>query len=388
MAVTAIARDLNENVNIVRLTSSNTLAEVAAADYLTVQNDNITALNHGEWTWEASDLIAVYASDGHQIFEFNGDDFSTLIQLPGGNGAVTLPVVSGDFTVFNGTLGALKDAGYSASDPTKTKVVMANAAVLANHIAVFSDTAGTIDDDAATAINTGNIQAGLSGTAGYLASFPATSARGSLRLVAANSAGDTVTQITNASFNQASVLTIPDPGTATANFLLAPAALISGNLIAASGTAGKVVDAGAPSTGLLQVASVAITAAEFNGMYAAPKLLVAAPGANNLIIVDKVVLIMTFVSAAYAAGGVVGFQYDSTVHGAGVAATNTEAAADFFAAASTSFQFNGVSGNTVAIAPFTTSVNKALYLSNLTQAFTTGDSTWIAKIYYRIVAVA
>lgn len=139
-----------------------------------------------------------------------------------------------------------------------------------------------------------------------------------------------------------------------------------------------------PDTNLIY-ATVAITAAQFNGMYAAPKLLVAAPGANKLIVLERAVLAMTFVSAAYAAGGVVGFQYDSTVHGAGVAASNTEAAADFFAAASTAFQFNGVAGNTVGITPFSTSVNKGLYLSNLTGAFTTGDSTWVAHIWYKVI---
>ncbi len=140
-----------------------------------------------------------------------------------------------------------------------------------------------------------------------------------------------------------------------------------------------------PNTYLIYT-TVAITAAEFNGMYAAPKLLVAAPGANKLIVMERGVLAMTFVAAAYAAGGVVGFQYDSTVHGAGVAASNTEAAADFFAAASTAFQFNGVAGNTVGISPFSTTVNKGLYLSNLTQAFTTGDGTWVAHIWYKIIA--
>lgn len=139
-----------------------------------------------------------------------------------------------------------------------------------------------------------------------------------------------------------------------------------------------------PNTNLIYT-TVAITAAQWNGMYAAPKLLVAAPGANKLIVVERAVLAMTFVAAAYAAGGVVGFQYDSTVHGAGVAATNTEAAADFFAAASTAFQFEGVSGNTVAISPFSTTVNKGLYLSNLTGAFTTGDGTWVAHIWYKII---
>lgn len=131
----------------------------------------------------------------------------------------------------------------------------------------------------------------------------------------------------------------------------------------------------------LNYVAVAVSAAEFNGMYAAPKLLVAAGGANTLLVVDQMVLAMTFVSADYAAGGVVAAQYDSTVHGGGVLATATEAAADFFAAASTAFR----SAGSTAIAPFSTTVNKALYLSNATQAFTTGDSTFVAHIWYRII---
>lgn len=142
---------------------------------------------------------------------------------------------------------------------------------------------------------------------------------------------------------------------------------------------GSVLDV--PNTNLIYT-TVAITAAQWNGMYAAPKLLVAAPGANKLIVVDKIDLVMTFVAAAYAAGGVVGAQYDSTVHGAGAAASATEAAADFFAAASTTFHLGG--GLSTG-APFTTSVNKGLYLSNLTGAFTTGDGTWVAHIWYKII---
>lgn len=165
-------------------------------------------------------------------------------------------------------------------------------------------------------------------------------------------------------------------------------ATVIDNFASFNDTAGTVEDSGFNVDNILRLASVAISAAEFNGMYAAPKLLIAAPGANKLIVVDRMELVMTFVSAAYADGGIVAAQYDSTVHGAGVLATNSEAAADFFAAASTTFAFNGNAGNTVGIMPFTTSVNKGLYLSNATGAFTTGDSTFVAKIHYRIIATA
>lgn len=129
----------------------------------------------------------------------------------------------------------------------------------------------------------------------------------------------------------------------------------------------------------LNYAAVAITAAEFNGMYAAPKLLVAAPGANRLLVLDKLDLLMTYVSANYAAGGVAAVQYDSTANGAGVIASTTLSAATFQAAASTGFMFNtGVVPQT-----FSTCVNKGLYLSNITGAFTTGDSTFVGHIWYK-----
>ncbi len=121
--------------------------------------------------------------------------------------------------------------------------------------------------------------------------------------------------------------------------------------------------------------AVPITAAQFNGMYAAPKLLIAAPGANKLIVLDQIDLLMTYGSAAFAVGGPVAAQYDSTVHGAGVLASNSEAAADFFATASTSFQFESISGDTVGALPFSSTVNKGLYLSNTSGAFTTGTGS-------------
>jgi hypothetical protein len=151
-------------------------------------------------------------------------------------------------------------------------------------------------------------------------------------------------------------------------------------------TTAKILDGNVTSAklddNLLHYASVAITASEFNGAYAAPKVLVAAPGANKMLVLDKVDLLMTYGTAAFAAGGVTHIQYDVTANGAGVIASTTQAAAAFQATASTGFMFNtGVVAQT-----FTTCVNKSLALSNITGAFTTGDSTFIAKVWYKIVS--
>lgn len=164
----------------------------------------------------------------------------------------------------------------------------------------------------------------------------------------------------------------------------APGSYTAGSILLAGDTNGSIgTDSGYNVDNLLLFAEVAVSAAEFNGMYAAPKLLIAAPGADKMIIVDRMELVMTYGAADFAAGGVVAAQYDSTANGAGVKATNTEAAADFFASASTVFPFNGA----VVLAPFSTAANKGLYLSNETGAFTTGDSDFVAKIHYRIIDV-
>lgn len=91
---------------------------------------------------------------------------------------------------------------------------------IANHIATYTNTTGTLSEDPATAISGGNIQAGLSGTAGTLISFPSTAANGSLIISALNAGGAFDTTIRNSVMGQSSVVSIPDPGAATANFLL------------------------------------------------------------------------------------------------------------------------------------------------------------------------
>jgi len=93
---------------------------------------------------------------------------------------------------------------------------------VANRIPHFPNVSGTLTDTAAAVINLGSIQAGQSGTAGILESYPATALKGSLKLSAVNnSTGDFDTTISNAgAVAQAQVLSIPDSGASTANFLL------------------------------------------------------------------------------------------------------------------------------------------------------------------------
>lgn len=135
---------------------------------------------------------------------------------------------------------------------------------------------------------------------------------------------------------------------------------------------------------LIQYVQVPQTAAQWKAMYDTPFLLIAAPGANKLIIVDNWTLTMDYVSAQYTAGGNVSLQYDSTVHGAGSFASQI-LARDTVNAWNQSAAIGqvGIVGN----ANLTDVTNKGLYISNVTADFATGDGTFKHNIAYRVVSV-
>ena len=87
----------------------------------------------------------------------------------------------------------------------------------------------------------------MSGTAGFLSSYPATSAKGSLHLTAVANTGDTITTISNVAMAQPCVISIPDPGNAIGRFLISATAtpFTTGHFAVASGTTGLMIDSGA-----------------------------------------------------------------------------------------------------------------------------------------------
>ncbi len=131
--------------------------------------------------------------------------------------------------------------------------------------------------------------------------------------------------------------------------------------------------------------AVTMTAAEWNGMYAAPKQIVAAPGANLMHVVDSVVFEVNYGAAQYAGGGAAALQYSNTVNGAGTLATAAVAAA----------AVNGITADsTFSLLPAQLAVvanalvaNQGLFMSNLTGAFTTGDSPVTVTVNYHTIAV-
>lgn len=92
MAITSIKRDFVHSPNIVRMETTDALATVAGATYLADQEENIEAINAGPWTWIASDMVLVFASDGLQLYTLNADldQLEVFFTATIADGAVTL----------------------------------------------------------------------------------------------------------------------------------------------------------------------------------------------------------------------------------------------------------------------------------------------------------
>jgi hypothetical protein len=263
---------------------------------------------------------------------------------------------------------------------------------IVNHIATYTNVSGGLSEDAATAINGGNIQAGLSGTAGQLSSYPGTPTKGALVVAAVANTGNTLTTISNAAMGQASVISIPDPGAATADFVVAPAALVNGNLVEASGTAGLIADSGITAAsvtsavtqlGQLQQISVTLTPAQVIASYATPIVLIPAVAGKVAIVHSANVYTASTGNTPFATGVAPIIQYGTTAHGAGTIAVGTGlVTGDITAAAS---QVRTI--NAAASAVYTGITNTAVTFS-CTTAYTggTGTNVTFTLVYELITA--
>lgn len=142
------------------------------------------------------------------------------------------------------------DIVYSGGNWSFTQSGEAGGVVLptvANYISHFTGTTGTMSSAAANIINAGNIQAGLSGTAGILKSFPATATTGSLNLTAVANSGDFAVTLSNQSHGQATAYSVSDIGAATGTFLTSTLAATNpnANLVAFDITVGQAALASA-----------------------------------------------------------------------------------------------------------------------------------------------
>lgn len=126
---------------LVKISCTDSLATITALNYL-------SGAQREGFTFYANDmfLITYGATPPVTTGLFTCTITSSGIQLVAFEsiGNVTFPVTSGDFAVFDGTAGLIKDAGYAPSNAAKTVVAMANGATTSGNILIAADAAGTV----------------------------------------------------------------------------------------------------------------------------------------------------------------------------------------------------------------------------------------------------
>lgn len=123
------------------------LATITAAGYLNSVNLESNPVSATDVLQVLYSYNNVTKTGSYGIFTVSISNSGVITLVEWSNpGNVLLPVVSGDFAVFNGTTGQIKDAGYLPSNAAKTNVVMLSSASTIGHLASFADTAGTVQD--------------------------------------------------------------------------------------------------------------------------------------------------------------------------------------------------------------------------------------------------
>lgn len=125
---------------------------------------------------------------------------------------------------------------------------------------------------------------------------------------------------------------------------------------------------------------IEISSADILAANATPKVLVTAPGAGRIVIVDRIILKMVRTATVYANGGALEFRY-TNASGAKVAA---DIAASVVTTGGAGTEFNTVAGVVTSLTPV---ANAAVVMDNATAAFITGTGTAVIEIQYRIVSL-
>jgi hypothetical protein len=162
---------------------------------------------------------------------------------------------------------------------------------------------------------------------------------------------------------------------------------IGAGAISGSKIANNAVDFAQLALDVMQSATISLTAAQIKALYDTPVLLVAAAGSGKLVVIDSILWDIAYGTTQFTAGGVLAAQYGNTVHGAGPVASGTLAAASLNGVAASGFLSNGGIAGGLSVAK-TASLNTAVYMSNQTADFATGDSTATLYVRYHVVTPA
>lgn len=219
---------------------SDDLATVTTAGYL-----NQSSITSGTPLSSADIIMALYSFDQQTQ---TGTFGIFTVSISASNGRITL------------TQWSTGGGGAGVVLPT-----------VANYIAHFTDSAGTISSNADDVVNPGNITAGtVLGVSGFLRSYPTSSNSGSLVLEAVdNSSGNFNTTISNdPGILQSQTISVPDVGSSSGLFILSDSAngqAIAGDLQITDGllVVGKNDDSGQANS-LITIESQTASKGSFN----------------------------------------------------------------------------------------------------------------------------
>jgi hypothetical protein len=113
MSVISIIRDTNNNVSIVRMIVTDTMAQVGAANYVKNNQNTINSLNGGTWQWFTTDMLVIACSDGNAFFTFTDSTFASLNEYSGA--VIAFPILP-------------SQGGTGVSSPTAHAVAVAEGA--------------------------------------------------------------------------------------------------------------------------------------------------------------------------------------------------------------------------------------------------------------------
>lgn len=135
-----------------------------------------------------------------------------------------------------------------------------------------------------------NVDAGASGTAGTVDVFPTTASKGKLAITCTDQTGNTTVTLTAGAMGQATAITIPDPGGASASVVLtAGAQTVAGVKTFSNGIAfgaGATLDA---DSGTVTLSSNAGTVSKMAGVITTESLSTAAGASQALVITNTTV---------------------------------------------------------------------------------------------------
>jgi hypothetical protein len=173
--------------------------------------------------------------------------------------------------------------------------------------------------------------------------------------------------------------------TATGPLQVASTGLSTSGFVLTSNGASAVPSFQAAGGGGLVSAQVSITAANFNAANATAVQIIAAQGANTIIVVDSVVITFVILTVAFTTGATTVLQYGNTVPATGAAAPVTLALASVAGLTSQ----GSYSVPPIIASNYMTSavaVNKGIFLANNAACSGGTGSTIYVDILYHVIA--